>query len=1391
MTLNPTKIPVTTRNYLGKSQFNDPYFYGKMDEIRMWNTVRDSAQISDNFKTRFPNDYPGMIANFHFDEGQGIYAYDGSLSAATDTLINGTAWEIPSSSPSGSFASYLWSTGETTPSINVSQSGSYSVILTDSFSCTTTSSTGVIIGVNEPTITKVDSTACGPTKLSVSGSALVFDGVNDHVALTNNLSSNPDFTFEAWVYLNENRFFQRIIDFGTSTLPGEKTGEYFFLTTSVEETGIPRFAISLAGADGEEQINTNVQFPINKWTHIAVTISGTTKVGKMFMDGVEIGANYNMTLNPTILPTTTKNYLGKSQFPDDPFFYGKMDEIRFWNYARTKQEIESSLTTRFPNNFPGLISYYKFDEGSDSSSYDAGVNSSVANLKNGTSWELPSTSPSGSFVSYLWSTGSTISSTQVTTPGTYSVLVTDLDGCTSNPTVVVNTLPVPNAGTASNDTTICNGSSATVRISGYTGTKIKWQYSTDNITFTDLAIGDTLSNYNTGSLSDTTYFRSYVGNGLCDADTSGVITVSTQVCTEFDASITINSPHAGVYSDTVWVRAHLIDAYTKQPVEGKTVEFRIYDGNNPSIGTADVNSPVAITDAKGFARSYILLTQDPDWTDDFDDKNKDTMNIRAYFAGDEGYTSAERVENFNARKETADFVSFTLDPDCVSCTDVPNADKIKFNGKTGSGYIKTNNSTVDVTIQVQIKEQNDGMPGDLTKANVRFELNPSGGSTPLIQYVRPGSDGLVSATFNGLSVGSYGSNSFTVHITAGDYYKGRLNSTLTIHKNGVSSLFSGGGDILTGSGTGKYTPDAGSISSFTVGSKYNTKATNVQGKASLIFTSKGRTYEVTGSGTPSVTFDSTGGVASYSSSASMMDVTLDTLTGNSVPTTVSSSKLKLSVNMKDSATDMIAINLTDGSTVWYTNSGSGSSADRQQLVGGGMTILANIAAPVAVPVARCGSGIVTMSATPPSGSTVDWYDAPANGILLLRGSATYTTNVSASGVFYAESRNSTTNALSTSRTPVTVTVNAQPAAPAVTSGARCGAGTLVLSSTIPANTTIAWYSAATGGTALATTSSYTTPNISTTTNYYVESRSTVNGCVSARTVATAMVNTLPSAPVAASGAICTPGSITIGANTTQTNKRIEWYGTSMSSTVINTGSSYTIPNLTATTTYYTVSKDTLTGCASSTRTAVTARLSSNPATPSSITGTVTTCPTTAKSIKFTAATVTGATSYQWTKPDCATGISTTNAITLTFTNANASDMVSVKAVNAYGCQSAAKSVQVTTNTTCKACGATAAGSTKSRISESVVAEDGLIAPQIGVYPNPNKGQFNLSLRGFDAGAAQVRILDVNGSVIYMRQHNLLTGLNILPMKINKSVQGVYMIQVMQKGKVRGVKLLKE
>src|SRR5205085_5358869 len=118
-------------------------------------------------------------------------------------------------------------------------------------------------------------------------------------------------------------------------------------------------------------------------------------------------------------------------------------------------------------------------------------------------------------------------------------------------------------------------------------------------------------------------------------------------------------------------------------------------------------------------------------------------------------------------------------------------------------------------------------------------------------------------------------------------------------------------------------------------------------------------------------------------------------------------------------------------TTYYAqtrNTGSGCISDTRTPVVA--TINNTPVAPVASNGSRCGTGTVTISATPGAGETIDWYAASTGGIALTTGSNSFTTgSISSTTTYFAQARNISCGGISPSRTAVTATISNTPAAP--------------------------------------------------------------------------------------------------------------------------------------------------------------------------------------------------------------------------------------------------------------------------------------------------------------------------------------------------------------------------
>jgi len=125
----------------------------------------------------------------------------------------------------------------------------------------------------------------------------------------------------------------RIFDFGNGG-----TGAMYL--TPKGSTGKPVFAITTSGSAGEQRITGSSSFPMNAWVHVAITLNGAT--GILYINGVEAGRNAAMTLTPSSIGSTTRNYLGYSPSAANQFLIGSIDDFRIFPRALSMSEINAS-----------------------------------------------------------------------------------------------------------------------------------------------------------------------------------------------------------------------------------------------------------------------------------------------------------------------------------------------------------------------------------------------------------------------------------------------------------------------------------------------------------------------------------------------------------------------------------------------------------------------------------------------------------------------------------------------------------------------------------------------------------------------------------------------------------------------------------------------------------------------------------------------------------------------------------------------------------------------------------------------------------------------------------------------------------------------------------------
>ncbi len=192
--------------------------------------------------------------------------------------------------------------------------------------------------------------------------AISLDGANSYVQLPANIAKGSAFTFAAWIYWNGGSNWQRIFDFGNDT------SHYLFLTPS-SGSGTLRFTIN--NGSGEQIVERSGALASGSWQHVALTLNGSNAV--LYVNGTPAASSASFSIAPSAF-SPIRNYLGKSQFPADPLFNGKLDEVEIADFAMTSAQISVLFhSTQNPSFISGVWTNNASGNWSASNNWSGGV----------------------------------------------------------------------------------------------------------------------------------------------------------------------------------------------------------------------------------------------------------------------------------------------------------------------------------------------------------------------------------------------------------------------------------------------------------------------------------------------------------------------------------------------------------------------------------------------------------------------------------------------------------------------------------------------------------------------------------------------------------------------------------------------------------------------------------------------------------------------------------------------------------------------------------------------------------------------------------------------------------------------------------------------------------
>nr|WP_106782541.1 X2-like carbohydrate binding domain-containing protein [Lysinibacillus timonensis] len=218
----------------------------------------------------------------------------------------------------------------------------------------------------------------GPYLTEVGGSSYLNLGLNQYVAYPDLGIYSNSFTYESWVNINENQPWARFFDTSFGMDQFNLHFAFYGNTKRLALEAIPQVSRSY-----NPIIITDRELTLNEWVHVAAVYDDEQQKAFIYLNG-DLEAYGDMDLsNMANSPVDPRphNYLGESTWaPFDGSYIGSIRDVRFWNTAKTKEEIVSEMNGLITTNNENLVLNYEFNNPTDG----AVAKDSSGNGKNGT-----------------------------------------------------------------------------------------------------------------------------------------------------------------------------------------------------------------------------------------------------------------------------------------------------------------------------------------------------------------------------------------------------------------------------------------------------------------------------------------------------------------------------------------------------------------------------------------------------------------------------------------------------------------------------------------------------------------------------------------------------------------------------------------------------------------------------------------------------------------------------------------------------------------------------------------------------------------------------------------------------------------------------------------------
>ncbi|KPK78461.1 MAG: hypothetical protein AMS25_15250 [Gemmatimonas sp. SM23_52] len=181
------------------------------------------------------------------------------------------------------------------------------------------------------------------------------------VPAASSLDLKETFTLEAWIKYKSGEYI-----LGKYWEDG--TGDASYLL----RINPPRLRLQVYDGVTEHVIESSRPVLRGLWQHVAATFDHG--VVKLYINGV-----LDRTVEAVPSPMTSSRPLrfGHTRYR---WYEGVIDEVRVWNLVRSESEIAEAMVRYVEPTEPGLVGYWRFDEGSGNWAYDATANANHGRL---------------------------------------------------------------------------------------------------------------------------------------------------------------------------------------------------------------------------------------------------------------------------------------------------------------------------------------------------------------------------------------------------------------------------------------------------------------------------------------------------------------------------------------------------------------------------------------------------------------------------------------------------------------------------------------------------------------------------------------------------------------------------------------------------------------------------------------------------------------------------------------------------------------------------------------------------------------------------------------------------------------------------------------------------